>query len=261
MTDLEQSHKHLPDHIQSLNETVDAMGEKMKVLPTSGFTSKFPEIKPVNQSNKNPPSSLSHSNPCFSSFSSTTSEQKFNVIIHGLKEPAKGTPKQARSVNDHDAVINVLTSLDSNINPHSVRDCFRLGKYNEARSRPVLVSLTTAYEAMSILRKRYNSKKLSGVFVKPDLSPEERATESLLLRERKALISAGEDRRNIRIYGNALFVNKRKYGIVVNSTFQCLQPQNVGESSSSSSNLSSLPVDKSSALHTTNQKGITSPPK
>ena len=163
LTDLELSHKHLPDHIQSLNENVNAMSKKIRSLPSSGFTNKSTEIKPVNQSNDNPPSSFMHSNP-LPSISRDRLEWKFNVIIYSLKEPAKGTPRQTWSVNDHETVTNALPSLDSNINSHSVRDCFRLGKYNEARNQPVLVHLTTAYEAMSILRKRYNSKKLSGVF-------------------------------------------------------------------------------------------------
>ena len=99
-------------------------GQKIKSLPSSGFTNKSTEIKPVNQSNDNPPSSFLHSNS-LPSISHDRSERKFNVIIYGLKEPAKGTPRQTRSVNDHEAVTNALTSLDSNINPHSVRDCFR----------------------------------------------------------------------------------------------------------------------------------------
>ena len=67
-----------------------------------------------------------------------------------------------------------------------------------------------------------------------------------------------KDRRYIRIHGNALFVNKKKYGIVVSSAFQCLQPQNADESSSSDLNLSSLPDNKSNTICITNQIRIIS---
>ena len=63
----------------------------------------------------------------------------------------------------------------------------RLGKYTKSAFVST-ITFNHRYEAMSsILRKMYNSKKLNGVFVKPDLPSEERVTEYLLLRERKAV--------------------------------------------------------------------------
>ena len=95
-----------------------------------------------------------------------------------------------------------------------------LGKYNESHTRPILVRLTRACEVQSILSQRYKLSQSPGISIKPDLSQEERAIESLLLKERKALIVSGTERKSIRIRGSTLFVNKVKYGVVRDLVFQ-----------------------------------------
>ena len=148
------------------------------------------------------------------------SERKFNVVIFGLKEPPKGTAKAVRSAKDLESSTATLSLVDSNITDRSIRDCFRLGKYNESHTRPILVRLTRACEVQSILSQRYKLSQSPGISIKPDLSQEERAIESLLLKERKALIVSGTERKSIRIRGSTLFVNKVKYGVVRDLVFQ-----------------------------------------
>ena len=77
---------------------------------------------------------------------------------------------------------------------------------------------------------------LPGVSIKPDLSPRERTEESLLLKERRALILSGTDRKAIKIRGSALFVNKIKYGVVINSVFQRCHSSSDSTLSTSSQN-------------------------
>ena len=91
------------------------------------------------------------------------------------------------------------------------------------------------------------SHKLSerpGISIKPDLSPEERSTQSLLLKERKILIASGTEQKNIKLLGNALFVNKQKYGIVMGSVFHRLLPENFNTSSSVSYTHLTLPTKR-----------------
>ena len=84
----------------------------------------------------------------------------------------------------------------------------------------MLVHLTRACEVHSILSQRYKLSQSSGVSIKPNLSPRERAEESLLLKEQRALILSGTDHKAIKIRGSALFVNKIKYGVIIDLVFQ-----------------------------------------
>ena len=123
-------------------------------------------------------------------------------LIFGLRESSKGTPRHIRLTSDLTAVTATLSSLDSSITDHSIHDCFRLGKYNDSRTRPVFVRLARACEALSVLSQRYKLAKSPGISIKPDLSPKERAIESMLLKECRALITSGVDHKEIKIRGN-----------------------------------------------------------
>ena len=50
---------------------------------------------------------------------------------------------------------------------------------------------------MHALSQGHKLSKRPCIFIKPDLSPEERSVQSLLLKERKILIDSGTDRKNI----------------------------------------------------------------
>ena len=83
-----------------------------------------------------------------------------------------------------------MSELDSSIPGSSIRDCFRLGKYNELRrSRPILVKFNRFAEVSSILSKRHLLDNLNSI--KPVLSHEERVAEGLLLKEWWSLIQSG----------------------------------------------------------------------
>ena len=145
-------------------------------------------------------------------------ERKFNLVIQGIAECNKGTPKHTRLSTDLNEVTSVLSSINTNISSNSIRDCFRLGKYSTNRSRPLLVKLTRSCDVHTTLSLRLS--EFPGVFIKPDLSPKDRHTESLLLKERRNLINSGVDRRPIRLNGNYLIVNRQRFGFVQDSKFQ-----------------------------------------
>ena len=61
--------------------------------------------------------------------------------------------------------------------PVPIRDLFRLGKFVEGRTRPVLVKLLNFWDKRIILASKTKLKtfRISKVFIRPDLSPDERA--------------------------------------------------------------------------------------
>ena len=131
-------------------------------------------------------------------------DRKFNV---GIEECQKGAPK--------------LSGLDNSIQSPSIRDTFRLGKfstYHHDRPRPLLVKFVRAADVSSVLSKRSLLKH--PIVIKPDLTPEERQRDSILLKERWTLIQSGVPRNSIKIRDSRLFVKNKLFGYVDHSKFQ-----------------------------------------
>ena len=140
-------------------------------------------------------------------------DRKFNVIIFGLKECPKGTPRPDRYKSDLNESISIMTKVNTDINPHSIRDCLRLGKYNTQakRPRPLLIKLNRVVDASNLL---YNKDRTPvGITIKPDLSCEDRQSESLLLSERWALIQSGVDRKDIKIRSSSIYVKVKNMAL------------------------------------------------
>ena len=53
-------------------------------------------------------------------------DRKFNIVIYGIEECPKGTPKHRRLDLDHSRVVSVLSNIDSSIKDHAIKDCFAL---------------------------------------------------------------------------------------------------------------------------------------
>ena len=91
-----------------------------------------------------------------------------NVVLFGVPEQ---TLFETRKTTDE-----VLTFLCGTSVP--IRDLIRLGKLVEGRTRLVLVKLMNFRDKRITLasRTKLRTFRISKVFVRPDLSPEERAT-------------------------------------------------------------------------------------
>ena len=127
-------------------------------------------------------------------------ERKFNIVIYGLKESPKGTPKYNRICNDVKSVSETINFLCPELTEQSVCDCVRLGKYSIERSRPVLVKLARSCD-------RHKLSKFPNVSIKPHMSVSERVTESTLLKERRVLINSRfVDKSTIKLRGNCLYI-------------------------------------------------------
>ncbi len=92
-------------------------------------------------------------------------------------------------------------------------------------SRPLLVKLLRTTEVSAILSNRSKLTK-SKVYIKPYMTPSERNSESILLKERKSLISSGANPKDIKVKRNKLLLNGSVYGSVQGSSFS-LNVQNL----------------------------------
>jgi len=79
-------------------------------------------------------------------------DRKFNVVIYGINEYPKGTPRHERSGLDLSSVARIITKV---INPLSIRDLHRLGKYQEKsrHPRPILTRFNRAIDVSLLLSK------------------------------------------------------------------------------------------------------------
>ena len=174
-------------------------------------------------------SSNSQSVPVASTRSDHDSARKFNIVIFGLPECFKGTRKTEREKSDLDNSTKVLTDLDNSIQPYSIRDTIRLGKYNHTgHPRPLLVTLNRSSDVTTILSRRVQVKP--SYVIKADLSKEARAVESHLLKARWSLIQAKTSKSDIKIRGNKLYVNGKVYGQADKSGFTPTQTSQTSDS-------------------------------
>ena len=60
----------------------------------------------------------------------STSARKFIVVLFGIAECSKGTKKFDRDNLDLNKATAILTKVDNSVQPFSIRDTVRLGKYN-----------------------------------------------------------------------------------------------------------------------------------
>ena len=165
----------------------------------------------------------------------TQNDRKFNIVVYGIDECSKGTPKNERLNHDLDKVTSIITKGENSISPLSIRDLVRLGKYHEQlkQPRPLLVKLNRSIDASALLLKARSLPKT--IRIKPDMSQADRLVESLLLKERWSLIQNSIDRKVIKIRSNKIFVHKKLHGQVKNSTFVLSQSHQLIPMDSSSS--------------------------
>ncbi len=206
---LENTIKDLKGEIINLKLKISQESQPAAILPPD-----IPSFADALQTNL--PTTMGGSTPIRPSISE---DRKYNIVVYGIKECAKGSTRHTRLSKDTDAVSSLISKVDATIPDYSIRDCIRLGKYVEERCRPILVKLTRACQASSILAGRKNLSKSTGVWIKHDMTPSERSIDAILLKKRWELIQSGTDRGNIKIKGNKIFVGNKNYGSVINSAF------------------------------------------
>ena len=54
-------------------------------------------------------------------------DQKFNLVVYGIDECCRGTPRHNRLINDMQKVVSALSITDTTTQSQSIKDCLRLG--------------------------------------------------------------------------------------------------------------------------------------
>jgi len=65
--------------------------------------------------------------------SEASNDRKFNVIVFGVPECKSETTRLEHLAKDSSSVISIFQKINSNLNESAVRDCFRLGRFNQSR--------------------------------------------------------------------------------------------------------------------------------
>ena len=223
--------------IASLNETITALKTSVKSLePTSE-----PVIVSNSLSTGNINSKPTHIIPSNKPLISATrfEDKKFNIVMYGIKESPPKTSKSDCLENDLQSINNAFTNADLQIQANSIKDCFHLGKYKSDASHPrlILIKFLRSTEAIMALSKITSFQ--APVRIKPDLSPEERKAESILLKERWSLMQSGFDKKRIKIRNKSIYVDSKLYGQFHNSEF-CRSQYNPSLNSDRPSDVTSL---------------------
>ena len=144
-------------------------------------------------------------------------DRKFSIVLFGIEENPTGTYRHDRIKSDLKSCMDIITKLNPEINSQSIRDCLRLGKFKQfSRPRPILLKLNRSIDVSTILAKKDQTPP--GIVIKPDLSLQERQSNSLLLSERWRLMQAGTDKKNIKIKLPTIYLNGKKYAWVLNNS-------------------------------------------
>jgi len=145
-----------------------------------------------------------------------SSDHKSNVVVFGVEECPQSTQRSARIVRDTKEVSKIFSSIDVHIEPMDWANS-NLSKLDPDQ---ILVKLHRAIDAATILANQSSLK--SPLFITPDLSPAERAIESILLKERWSPIQDGYSRKLIELNSqrSCIYVNNQLYGKVINSQLQ-----------------------------------------
>ena len=125
-------------------------------------------------------------------------------------------------------MVSVFSALDRTIQSHSIKECYRLGRFNPKhgiiKPRPLLVRFVRMADVNCILSKRRNLSKPH--YVKSDMTQEQCKLEAALLRERWNLIQSSVPRSQINIHNACIYVKKKLHGKVINYMFKSVTSTN-----------------------------------
>ena len=140
-------------------------------------------------------------------------KRRTSVIIHGLKESGS-TDSVTRRLEDKTEIEDMLKNISCS--DVGIVNVIRLGKRTEggsepARPRPLKLVLEKEEQQQHLLRQAKNLRTIkeggrSEVFIHQDMTPKERETRKLLVKEMKVRQQGGE--LNLRIAGNRIVIRR-----------------------------------------------------
>ena len=205
----------------------------------------------------NSPTSITHTQSSASPKCNNSVDKKFSIVMYGLCECPKGSPRHEHISHDTNLACKIIKSICPDMNNYAISNCSRIDKYSELRARPLFVKFTRSCDVATILSNRHKMSKVDhlNVFIKPFMTTAERKVESILLKERRTLIDSRVERKLIKIRGNSIYINKTKVGSANEDIFircQQLQDQSHDPTRRDTNNVLSASNAANHAANTTN---------
>ena len=206
----------LKSSVQSLSNMISQIEEKLSAQQQNPVEREMPITEPQ---------AVIQDHPVTNVASAPSSDKKLNIVVYGIPENPPNTKRQERLQADIKNVLTAIPRTENPIDASAIKDWYCLGKYssNLGRPRPLLVKLLRSADASNILQNK--SKLASSIYIKPDLTPEEKAIESLLLKERRSLIQKGFSRQHIKIRNQCLYVHNKLHASIRNSQLELSESQ------------------------------------
>ena len=152
--------------------------------------------------------------------------------MYGINEYPQNTSRQTRQLTDLENILKVFSDAQIGIDNSSIKDFFRLGKFNSKRDskrpRPILIKFLRSADASKVLSNR--GLFPSPTYIKPDLTVDERAKDLVLLKERWALITQKIDHKRIKIRNKSIYLDDNLYGHLEGTTFHLDSATHVSDS-------------------------------
>ena len=131
-------------------------------------------------------------------------DRRCNLVISGIPECPQGTRQTSRALLDQDSIMSILSPHCPSLAIPSIKHFLRLGKYQPIRSRPILLKLHRPLDASVILSNVRRLSSSPGISIRRDLSSSDREVRSILLKERRSLLSSGVKPQDVRISASRL---------------------------------------------------------
>jgi len=214
----------LMNTIRDLNASIVSLAETITLLQSSINVTKqlpIPEQSTTNAttSPKIPSEASASTSTNTNATTVRSTDKNHNIIIYGVQESPSSTPRFAKFKLDLEKVLPILNIIDTSIGESSISDIHRLGKFSADNSppRPLLVKFLRALDASTVLLDK--SKIKNPIQIKPNMTPEERKTESILLHERWNFIQQGIDSKAIKLRNRQILISNQLYGKVTDFKF------------------------------------------
>lgn len=111
-----------------------------------------------------------------------------NIMIVGIQEIPSG-PRQERIAAELAKAKDIVSSVDPTVPLDSVT-CHRIGRYSEAKSRPILMTFSNAEDPLKLLKQR--AKLTGNVYIKADQTKLQKEYMAELVKQLETRRTAGE---------------------------------------------------------------------
>ena len=132
---ISESIKQLEEELKALNTKISQLSNQSNTLDTSSVVSQNDIVQVESIARPLPPKPPPPDRKFKFKFKF---KFKCKFKLYGISKCPSGTSRPERVKQDLNSAVPVLSKINADINPTSVRDCFRLGKYKKTILAPDL---------------------------------------------------------------------------------------------------------------------------